>query len=80
MQIQAGVNTVPGAKTPPTPQIQTPIGGSHSRSSSHASASSQLSKVDSEAKVVKDNVDIKVNSMVEKKEPQQTEIEEPSKP
>lgn len=38
MQIQSG--TVPqGAKNPPpTPQVQTPIGGSHSRSSSHASS------------------------------------------
>ncbi|XP_065161723.1 putative pyridoxal-dependent decarboxylase domain-containing protein 2 isoform X2 [Atheta coriaria] len=29
---------VRGVKSPPTPQIQTPVGGSHSRSSSHASS------------------------------------------
>ncbi|KAF5295217.1 hypothetical protein FQR65_LT10501 [Abscondita terminalis] len=36
MQIASGVNST-GAKSPPTPLIQTPVGGSHSRSSSHAS-------------------------------------------
>lgn len=41
MQMQAGQASTPGAKGPPTPQVQTPISGSHSRSSSHASASSQ---------------------------------------
>ncbi|KAL3272830.1 hypothetical protein HHI36_014289 [Cryptolaemus montrouzieri] len=41
MQIQTGT-TPHGSKSPPTPLIQTPIGGNHSRSSSHAShASSQ---------------------------------------
>lgn len=27
-----------GSKSPPTPLVQTPVGGSHSRSSSHASS------------------------------------------
>lgn len=37
MQLQSGAPT--GTKSPPTPLVQTPVG--HSRSSSHASASSQ---------------------------------------
>ncbi|KAJ8927276.1 hypothetical protein NQ314_020279 [Rhamnusium bicolor] len=45
MQMQAGQASAPGTKNPPTPQVQTPISGSHSRSSSHASASSQLSNI-----------------------------------
>lgn len=57
MQIQAGQVPPLGTKVPPTPQIQTPIGGSHSRSSSHASASSQLSKVESDSKLNKETVD-----------------------
>lgn len=49
MQMQTG-QAAAGARTPPTPQVQTSIGG-HSRSSSHASASSQLSnaRVENEA-------------------------------
>ncbi|XP_022911042.2 pyridoxal-dependent decarboxylase domain-containing protein 1 [Onthophagus taurus] len=43
MQVQTG--TVPsGSKGPPTPQVQKPVGGNHSRSSSHASASSSHGK------------------------------------
>ncbi|CAH0564206.1 unnamed protein product [Brassicogethes aeneus] len=39
MQLQSGTATHGVGKSPPTPQIQTPIGGgSHSRSSSHASS------------------------------------------
>lgn len=57
MQIQAGQVPPLGTKVPPTPQIQTPIGGSHSRSSSHASASSQLSKVESDTKLSKEIVE-----------------------
>lgn len=37
MQIASGGVTPAGAKSPPTPLIQTPVGGNHSRSSSHAS-------------------------------------------
>ncbi|XP_017782097.1 PREDICTED: pyridoxal-dependent decarboxylase domain-containing protein 1 [Nicrophorus vespilloides] len=37
MQMQ-GRNVQSGVKSPPTPQVQTPVGGSHSRSSSHASS------------------------------------------
>ncbi|KAJ8912202.1 hypothetical protein NQ315_003806 [Exocentrus adspersus] len=58
MQIQAGHAPTPGAKSPPTPQVQTPISSSHSRSSSHVSASSQVSNVavENEAqKVSKEN-------------------------
>lgn len=36
MQI-AGGSAPAGTKSPPTPLVQTPVGGSHSRSSSHAS-------------------------------------------
>lgn len=43
----------PGAKNPPTPQVQTPIGGSHSRSSSHAS--SQGVRIENEREVPKDS-------------------------
>lgn len=57
MQIQAGQVPPLGTKVPPTPQVQTPIGGSHSRSSSHASASSQLSKVESDSKLSKESLD-----------------------
>lgn len=57
MQMQAGQVPPLGTKVPPTPQIQTPIGGSHSRSSSHASASSQLSKVESDSKLNKETVE-----------------------
>lgn len=57
MQMQSGQVPPLGAKVPPTPQIQTPIGGNHSRSSSHASVSSQLSKVDSDTKVSKEPVE-----------------------
>ncbi|KAF5285802.1 hypothetical protein FQA39_LY04263 [Lamprigera yunnana] len=39
MQIASGV-TPAGAKSPPTPLIQTSVGGNHSRSSSHASSQS----------------------------------------
>ncbi|XP_044253275.1 pyridoxal-dependent decarboxylase domain-containing protein 1 isoform X2 [Tribolium madens] len=45
--------STPGAKNPPTPQVQTPIGGSHSRSSSHAS--SQGAKIENEREVPKDS-------------------------
>nr|CAI5865572.1 unnamed protein product [Callosobruchus analis] len=74
MQIQSGQST--GAKTPPTPQVQTPIGGSHSRSSSHASASSQMSKVEGEAKASKESLD-KAQS---KKELSETEKDKDVKP
>ncbi|KAI4455855.1 pyridoxal-dependent decarboxylase domain-containing protein 1 [Holotrichia oblita] len=37
MQLQSGPPPV-GTKVPPTPQVQKPVGGSHSRSSSHASS------------------------------------------
>ncbi|XP_063916087.1 pyridoxal-dependent decarboxylase domain-containing protein 1 isoform X1 [Zophobas morio] len=47
----SGLN--PGAKSPPTPQVQTPVGGSHSRSSSHAS--SQGVKIENEREVPKDS-------------------------
>lgn len=74
MQIQAGQVPPLGAKVPPTPQIQTPIGGSHSRSSSHASASSQLSKVESDSKLNKDSVDkVEVKTNVGKTEDMKTE-------
>lgn len=57
MQMQTGQVPPLGAKVPPTPQIQTPIGGSHSRSSSHASVSSQQSKVESDSKLSKESLD-----------------------
>ncbi|CAH1957548.1 unnamed protein product [Acanthoscelides obtectus] len=74
MQMQSGQAT--GAKTPPTPQVQTPIGGSHSRSSSHASASSQLSKPEGESKVTKESLD-KIQS---KKESSETDKDKAVKP
>ena len=37
MQIQSG-STGGGSKSPPTPQVQKSVGGSHSRTSSHASS------------------------------------------
>lgn len=37
MQLQAGIQST-GTKVPPTPQVQKPVGSSHSRSSSHASS------------------------------------------
>lgn len=39
MQLSGGI-THGGTKSPPTPLIQTPVGASHSRSSSHASSQS----------------------------------------
>ncbi|KAG5875041.1 hypothetical protein JTB14_006989 [Gonioctena quinquepunctata] len=48
MQMQTGQITGSGGKTPPTPQIQTSVGSSHSRSSSHASISSQQSNMKNE--------------------------------
>ncbi|RZC35605.1 pyridoxal-dependent decarboxylase domain-containing protein 1 [Asbolus verrucosus] len=50
--------TNPGGKSPPTPQVQTPIGGSHSRSSSHAS--SQGVKIENEVsrEVPKDSIKV----------------------
>lgn len=46
MQVASG-NAPPGTKSPPTPLVQTQVGGGHSRSSSHASSqgtpSSQIS-------------------------------------
>lgn len=38
MQLQSGIPPAGGTKSPPTPLVQTPVGGSHSRSSSHASS------------------------------------------
>lgn len=58
-------------KNPPTPQVQTSIGGSHSRSSSHASsqgASLQLVRIENEVpkEVSKDGADvIRQNSQTE---------------
>lgn len=51
MQIQSG-STGGGSKSPPTPQVQKSVGGSHSRTSSHASSqgtpslNTQLPKLD----------------------------------
>ncbi|KAJ3624004.1 hypothetical protein MTP99_017662 [Tenebrio molitor] len=51
----------PGGKSPPTPQVQTPIGGSHSRSSSHAS--SQGVKIENEVREVpKDSTKVQSNN------------------
>ncbi|XP_057667756.1 putative pyridoxal-dependent decarboxylase domain-containing protein 2 [Diorhabda carinulata] len=70
--MQMGQGVAPGGITPPTPQIQTPIGGSHSRSSSHASASSQQSAIKSDSaiklnselsKLNLENISEKVNSV-----------------
>lgn len=70
--MQMGQGIAPGGITPPTPQIQTPIGGSHSRSSSHASASSQQSAIKSDgaiklnselSKLNLENISEKVNSL-----------------
>ncbi|XP_074040837.1 putative pyridoxal-dependent decarboxylase domain-containing protein 2 [Leptinotarsa decemlineata] len=55
MQMKSGYISASGGKTPPSPQIQTPVGGSHSRSSSHASASSQISNVNIENKIPSSN-------------------------
>ncbi|CAG9817896.1 unnamed protein product [Phaedon cochleariae] len=66
MQVQSGQISA-GAKTPPTPQIQTPIG--HSRSNSHASASSQqLSNVKSESDINKVSVSLEKLKIQEKEE------------
>lgn len=43
MQMEAGT-VAPGSKSPPSPQVQTPVGGGHSRSSSHASSQSENQK------------------------------------
>ncbi|ENN77914.1 hypothetical protein YQE_05591, partial [Dendroctonus ponderosae] len=48
MQIQTGTTPPAGSKSPPTPQIQTSVSANHSRSSSHASVSSQNIRADAE--------------------------------
>lgn len=55
MQMETG--SVPaGSKSPPSPQVQTPVGGSHSRSSSHASSQGDNQK--QSAKII-NNVTVK---------------------
>lgn len=44
MQMETGSLPPPGSKSPPSPQVQTPVGGSHSRSSSHASSQGTVSE------------------------------------
>lgn len=75
MQIQGGQIAASGAKSPPTPQVQTPISGSHSRSSSHASASSQSNvRVENESqRLVKENNVDKISLPGSVKEMPQTE-------
>lgn len=63
MQLQAG-STPHGGKSPPTPQIQTPIDGGHSRSSSHASSSSVQVQSIQEAETKTENE--KINDSTEK--------------
>ncbi|PNF17326.1 hypothetical protein B7P43_G04987 [Cryptotermes secundus] len=49
MQLQQGASNPPGTRSPPQPQVQTPVapsaGGKHSRSSSHSSEQSQSQTV-----------------------------------
>lgn len=52
MQIQSGTALSTGTKNPPTPQVQTSVSSSHSRSSSHASVSSQNVKSEIDKKEV----------------------------
>ncbi|XP_066261695.1 pyridoxal-dependent decarboxylase domain-containing protein 1 [Euwallacea similis] len=46
MQVPTGSTPPAGSKNPPTPQIQTSVSANHSRSNSHASASSQGARLD----------------------------------
>ncbi|GJQ81711.1 hypothetical protein Trydic_g9152 [Trypoxylus dichotomus] len=68
MQLQSGLPST-GAKVPPTPQIQKPVGGNHSRSSSHASSQGTPSlntlsgvKIDKPENVINNNQVISVKS------------------
>ncbi|CAG9863923.1 unnamed protein product [Phyllotreta striolata] len=61
MQMGQGVAT--GGVTPPAPQIQKSIGHSHSRSSSHASASSQQSNVKIDGELFKLNLENDVDKI-----------------
>jgi hypothetical protein len=49
MQLQQGASSPPGTRSPPQPQVQTPVapsaGGKHSRSSSRSSEQSQSQSV-----------------------------------
>lgn len=63
MQMQSGAVAVPGTKSPPTPQIQTPIGGSHSRSSSHASSQGMAPQVKIESETNRNSIVEKVNNL-----------------
>lgn len=65
MQMHSGTTPVPGTKSPPTPQIQTPIGGSHSRSSSHASSQGAAAQ-QSNVKIENETTNRNSNNVVEK--------------
>lgn len=75
MQMGQGIAT--GGITPPAPQIQKPIGVSHSRSSSHASASSQQSAVKLDGEMTKLSLENHLDK-VDNKEIIETNVAAPS--
>ncbi|KAB0793793.1 hypothetical protein PPYR_13413 [Photinus pyralis] len=68
MQIPSGAAPA-GTKSPPTPLVQTPVGGNHSRSSSHASNQSGSNVIQAQANAVA-QIQGKVENSVESKDVQ----------
>ncbi|KAK5641276.1 hypothetical protein RI129_009823 [Pyrocoelia pectoralis] len=84
MQIPSGVAPA-GTKSPPTPLVQTPVGGNHSRSSSHASNQSGSHMITSNVPQIQANTVVQIQgkseNIVESKDiqlPAQPEVDVPT--